>query len=309
MKNILMILLLCTGAWWLMSCQEQPDTESSVPEVTTAVTSEAEPAVTTEAVTTAKPAETDAPAETEAYQIADNMDMFVERQSVRASRCTAKLTNHNDGQKPYTFAYRVIEEETGQECRILSNYDPEEDEKDAAEIHWINPGEKRALQYDWGKRYGDLADGTYILEVTLDHTTVYPEDGGAAAVVPVVVRAKFTVEASDFVPRISIAPEDVKPTGVVLTIQNAKDAGRSYAFAYRLYDEGVKPRKELLKVFDKETRLSKNNYVKAGETLQLELDWTDLYGYLLEGQYSIEIEMLADGEKEGKTYHADFEIK
>ena len=259
--------------------------------------------------TTEKTAETSAPTTTETYQIAENMYMFIDLQSVRASKCTAKMTNHNAVQKPYTYAYRILNAETGEECRILSNYDPEEDDRDASEIHWINPEEKRTLQYDWEDRYGELEDGTYILELILDRTTVYPEDGGEGTVVPVVVRAKFEVESSDFVPHIYIAPEDVQPTGVVLTIENSPDAGRSYAFAYRLYDESAKPRKELLKVFDKETRLTMNNYVKAGETLMLELNWRDLYGNLLEGKYSIEMEMLADGEKEGKTYHADFEIK
>lgn len=315
MKRFALIFLLGFGAWGLMSCAETPvipelSAEAELPAVTTTAADAETTAVTT--ATTA--AETDAPAETTAaaeddteYQEAEDIELFVDITSIRAGRCTAKMINHDVVQRAYTYGYRVLDADTEQECRILSTYDPEEDEKDAKETRWIKPDEKRSLQYDWTDRYGDLTDGTYIIEVMLEKQTVYPEEGGEKTVA-FVARADFDVEAEGFVPNIYIAPGDVSPTGVTLTIDNSADAGRSYAFVYRLYDETAQPRKEMLKVFDKEARLSKNYYVKAGETMLLPFDWSQEYGPLLEGSYAIEIELLADGETEGKSYHVEFEI-
>lgn len=306
MKKLLLLLLLGISAVGIMSCQEQPDESSTEAETTTAaITTTTQPVTTTAASETEEPIVTTTEA---AYLLAEDIEMFIDLQSVRASRCTAKMINHSEWQKPYTFGYRVLHAETGAPCRVLSTYDSEEDDKDAAETHWIKAGEKRELKYDWADRYGDLEDGRYILELALSTETVYPEDGGEAIQLPVVLRAEFEVESEGFVPHVFIAPEDIQPTGVVLTIENSVDAGRSYAFVYRLYDESSEPRKMLLREFDTEAKLSKNYYVKAGETMLLEINWRTKFGYLPEGQYAIEIEMLADGEKEGKTYHTTFEI-
>lgn len=306
MKKLLLLLLLGIGAAGIMSCQDQTGESSAEAETTTTATTTTAPVVmTTAAPETGEPAVTTT---TAAYLTAEQIELVVDQQSVRATLCTAKMTNYNEVQKPYTFGYRVLAADTGEQCRILSTYDSEEDDKDAADLHWIDPNEKRTLNYDWADRYGELEDGRYILEVSIGTETVYPEDGGEAVQLPVVARAEFEVESAGFVPHIYIAPENVQNTGVVLTIENSVDAGRSYAFVYRLYDETTEPRKMLLRAFDADAQWTKNYYVKAGETMMLELNWRDKYGFLPDGKYVVEIELLADGEKEGKTYHASFEL-
>lgn len=308
MKKILLLVMLGAAAVGIMGCQEHTGESSAETEATTTAavtTTDTQPVMTTTAAQTEETAVTTAAAE---YLIAENLDIFVDVLSIRADKCSAKLTNLAEFQQSYTYGYRVLYADTGRQCRVLSSYAPTEDEQDALEAHWIKPGEKRELKYDWTERYGELEDGTYILELAIGTETVYPEDGGVEYI-PIVVRAEFEVEAEGFVPHVYIAPEDVSPTGVVITIENSEDAGRSYAFVYKLYDESEEPRKVLLREFDLNAKLSKNYYVKAGETLMLELNWRDSFGHLPEGIYGVEIELLADGEKEGKTYHAEFEIE
>lgn len=305
MKKLLLLLMLGAAAAGIMGCQEQSAESSAETETTATAATTVTQSVTTSTATTAE--ETAVTTTAPQYLIAENLDMFVDVLSIRADRCSAKLTNLAEVQQSYTYGYRVLRADTGEQCRVLSSYDPEEDERDALDAHWIKPGEKRELKYDWTDRYGDLEDGTYILEIAVGTETVYPEEGGVQYI-PIVARAEFEVEATGFVPHVYIAPEDISSTGVVITIENSEDAGRSYAFVYKLYDESEEPRKVLLREFDLEARLAKNYYVKAGETMMLELNWRDNYGHLPEGIYAVEIELLADGEKEGKTYHATFEI-
>ena len=150
-------------------------------------------------------------------------------------------------------------------------------------------------------------DGTYILEALLGSTTEDPDDPESPQR-KLVARAEFEMDSAGFVPQFIIDPEDINPQGIVLHIKNANDVPRYYAMTYHLYDESRTPRVELLGEIDKDAQLHGNNYMPAGGELVLVYDWSNSYGSLIEGEYVLEIPLLAEGEKEGKIYRIPFEI-
>ncbi|MCQ2407473.1 MAG: hypothetical protein MJ065_02960 [Oscillospiraceae bacterium] len=287
MKALFCTVLLGLGILGLCSCAEQSEPEETAV-TTTAVTTAGTKATTTVTTTVT----TTAPLPK--HRIEKNMRFKVDADSVRPWGCTAELENNSDEKREYTRSYRILEAESGREFPLCDGY-----EEETGKAYGIQPEETAELNIKWADRYGDLPSGIYLLEVVLED----PEDEE-----PLVCQTEIKVTAEGYVPVLYIAPEDVKNTGVTLTIDNQTDVGRSYVFVYRLYDEGTEPHTLLLRKFDSEAQLKANNYVAPGETLKLTFKWGDTYGDLLDGHYRVEIEMLADGDGHGKTYHADFDI-
>ena len=287
MKALLCTLMLGLGILGLCSCAEQSEPESAA-ETTAAVTT-----VTTKAVTTSAAAVTTTEPLPES-RIEKDMQLRADADSVVPWGCTVELENRSDEKREYTRKCRILNAETGRECQIREGYADE-----TAKRFGIQPEETAELNLNWAEHYGDLASGKYLLQLILEESE--DED-------PLVCQTEIEVTAEGYVPVLSIAPEDVKNTGVTLTIDNQTDVGRSYVYVYRLYDETGGQHRELLRMFDQEAQLNANNYAAPGETLKLTFKWSDTYGDLPDGSYRIEIEMLADGEEVGKTYHADFKI-
>lgn len=301
MKKYLMMLLLCACAWVCAACagkteggsesgQEQTETSAETTAVTTTKTQTETTVTTTTAVD---------------YLIAEDMKLNVKTDTVRPSKCTAELTNSGDAGRPYTMEYRLYS--VRDDGEVLYHEMPDYTEKEQKAAKNIAPGETIELEFDWAKRYGDLTDGTYILEVTLERVRADEEDE-TSPLVRQTARAKFTEKTEGYVPQFIVDPENIKPTGITLTIQNAKDTGRTYAPVYSLYDESRSPRITLISDIDRAVQLSGNNYMPAGGQLVLNYDWSDTYGSLLNGEYVLEISLLADGEKEGKIYRVIFEV-
>ncbi len=294
MKKYLFMLLLCLGAFLLGGCKDTPESSmesETEPETTTVATTTT--TVTTTTVTTTTTVD---------YRIAEELELEVGLWTVRTSKCTATLTNHDVQNRRYTLDYRIIDEKTGKPCKELPDYEPKDEE-----IRWLAPEESKDLEYDWSERYGELEDGNYILEAKLDSVLSDPEDADSDWL-PLVARSEFGVNSQGFVPHLSIDPETIRPEGVVLTVQNSPDAGRTYT-VFRLYDESREPRVELLKRYDYAAQRAGNNHVDAGGTLTLNYDWAEEYGSLVAGTYVLEIDMIADNEKEGKVYRIEFEVK
>ena len=298
MKKILFLLLLGICVWCCAGCAGKPEetsdseTETAETTVTTTATTEAE---TTTVTTTT----------TVDYRVDTEMKLEVKTDTVRPSKCTAELTG-GETQRSYTMNYRLYEVKDDSEklCREQSDYEAPEQ----WDTQWIGPGETKELRFDWSKRFGDLQDGTYILELLLENTPADPEDPDSPQL-RLVARAEFQMDSAEFVPQLIIEPDDIHPDGVVLTVKNSPDVGRSYSMVYHLYDESREPRVELLREIDQTARLYNNYHMDPGGELVLVYDWSRSYGPLLEGTYVIEIDLLADNESEGKVYRAEFEIK
>ena len=299
MKKYLLMFLLCACAWGCAACagKQQADSEP---------VSESEETAETTAVTTTTTAETTTVTTTTTvdYLAASDMKLEVKTDTVRPAKCTAELKNTGSEAQHYTLDFRIYEKDGEKErlCKELEDYEPA-----AAQDRWLAPDETAELNYEWSTRYGDLQDGTYILEALLGSTAEDPDDPESPQR-KLVARAEFEMDSAGFVPQFTIDPEDINPQGIVLHIKNANDVPRYYAMTYHLYDESRTPRVELLGEIDKEAQLHGNNYMPAGGELVLVYDWSNSYGSLIEGEYVLEIPLLAEGEKEGKIYRIPFEI-
>ena len=299
MKKYLLMFLLCACAWGCAACagKQQADSEP---------VSELEETAETTAVTTTTTAEatTVTTTTTVDYLAASDMKLEVKTDTVRPAKCTAELKNTGSEAQHYTLDFRIYEKDGEKErlCKELEDYEPA-----AAQDRWLAPDETAELNYEWSARYGDLQDGTYILEALLGSTAEDPDDPESPQR-KLVARAEFEMDSAGFVPQFIIDPEDINPQGIVLHIKNANDVPRYYAMTYHLYDESRTPRVELLGEIDKDAQLHGNNYMPAGGELVLVYDWSNSYGSLIEGEYVLEIPLLAEGEKEGKIYRIPFEI-
>ena len=299
MKKYLLMFLLCACAWGCAACagKQQADSEP---------VSELEETAETTAVTTTTTAETTTVTTTTTvdYLAASDMKLEVKTDTVRPAKCTAELKNTGSEAQHYTLDFRIYEKDGEKErlCKELEDYEPA-----AAQDRWLAPDETAELNYEWSARYGDLQDGNYILEALLGSTAEDP-DNPESPQRKLVARAEFEMDSAGFVPQFIIDPEDINPQGIVLHIKNANDVPRYYAMTYHLYDESRTPRVELLGEIDKEAQLHGNNYMPAGGELVLVYDWSNSYGSLIEGEYVLEIPLLAEGEKEGKIYRIPFEI-
>lgn len=299
MKKYLLMFLLCACAWGCAACagKQQADSEPAA---------ESEETAETTAVTTTTTAETTTVTTTTTvdYLAASDMKLEVKTDTVRPAKCTAELKNTGSEAQHYTLDFRIYEKDGEKErlCKELEDYEPA-----AAQDRWLAPDETAELNYEWSARYGDLQDGTYILEALLGSTTEDPDDPESPQR-KLVARAEFEMDSAGFVPQFIIDPEDINPQGIVLHIKNANDVPRYYAMTYHLYDESRTPRVELLGEIDKDAQLHGNNYMPAGGELVLVYDWSNSYGSLIEGEYVLEIPLLAEGEKEGKIYRIPFEI-
>lgn len=299
MKKYLLMFLLCACAWGCAACagKQQADSEP---------VSESEETAETTAVTTTTTAETTTVTTTTTvdYLAASDMKLEVKTDTVRPAKCMAELKNTGSEAQHYTLDFRIYEKDGEKErlCKELEDYEPA-----AAQDRWLAPDETAELNYEWSARYGDLQDGTYILEALLGSTAEDPDDPESPQR-KLVARAEFEMDSAGFVPQFIIDPEDINPQGIVLHIKNANDVPRYYAMTYHLYDESRTPRVELLGEIDKDAQLHGNNYMPAGGELVLVYDWSNSYGSLIEGEYVLEIPLLAEGEKEGKIYRIPFEI-
>ena len=299
MKKYLLMFLLCACAWGCAACagKQQADSEP---------VSESEETAETTAVTTTTTAETTTVTTTTTvdYLAASDMKLEVKTDTVSPAKCTAELKNTGSEAQHYTLDFRIYEKDGEKErlCKELEDYEPA-----AAQDRWLAPDETAELNYEWSARYGDLQDGTYILEALLGSTAEDPDDPESPQR-KLVARAEFEMDSAGFVPQFIIDPEDINPQGIVLHIKNANDVPRYYAMTYHLYDESRTPRVELLGEIDKDAQLHGNNYMPAGGELVLVYDWSNSYGSLIEGEYVLEIPLLAEGEKEGKIYRIPFEI-
>ena len=55
-------------------------------------------------------------------------------------------------------------------------------------------------------------------------------------------------------------------------------------------------------------RLYNDYYIEPGAEMVRVYDWSSTFGSLVEGEYTLEIDLLTEGESEGKTYRIPFEI-
>lgn len=300
MKKNLFMFLLCVCAWGCVGCagnsadSAESDLESAESTEATAVTTTTPEATTTVTTTT-----------TADYLMASGVKLEVKTDTLRPSKCTVALTNEDSEQRAYTMNYRIYEVSDDAEklCYERADYQakPQEDAK------YLAPNETVELQLDWSDRYSDLPNGTYIMELMLERVASDPKNP-AAKMLRSVVRSEFEMDASGYMPTLTINPEDVTPEGVILRVKNSTDVGRWYAMTYHLYDESRTPRVEMVQEIDYAAQLQGNNYMPPGGTLELAYDWSDSYGSLLEGEYVLEISLLAENEKKGKIYRVKFEI-
>ncbi len=230
MKQFLLAVLVCAGAWCLAGCNQnaQPDedaAESSAAETTAAVTTVT--TVTTAAETTTVTTTTQAQ-----YLLAEDAALEIDLSSVRATGCKFTVVNHGEANQPYSKCWRLVDPETDRELPQHSD--------------------------------AELSDA-------------------AAGVLP--------------------------PEGCTLTARNSPDMGRTYTLVYRLYDETGAKRMELLREYDKETKLANDYHLEPGAVMQIKYNWRETYGALLEGKYAVEIDLMPDDGSPTMSYTAAFEIK
>lgn len=134
------------------------------------------------------------------------------------------------------------------------------------------------------------------------------EEPKEPVIIRMVAQAEFEINSDGFVPRLIVSPESIKPEGCVVTIKNSPDAARDYGMVYRLYDETDGKHTQLFRQLDTDAKVDKNYHMEPGESITLKYRWVDFYGYLLEGDYAIEVDLLTEGEHEAVPYRATFTI-
>lgn len=310
MKRFLLAAMVCLGAWCLAGCAQDPADSGEIQETTAAAvtTTAAETTVTTTKATTTVTTTTQAQ-----YLPAEDVELKIDAASIRSVGCTFTLTNSGEENQPYSKCWRVLDPETEKELKVL----PDAEEMTVRAEGVIAPGqESPAIKADWEKRYGELPDGTYLLELVLEEVAeeqdAKKDDSSDAEKeprkLPKVVRAELVIDSEGFVPRVSIDPATVKPEGCVMTVRNSPDTGRTYSLVYRLYEEKGDTRTQLFKGTDLDAKLANNYRMEPGETLTLKYNWSEKLGSLLEGNYSIEIDLLPDDGTPATSYIARFEI-
>ncbi len=310
MKRFLLAALVCLGVWCLAGCAQDPAESGGTQETTAA-------AVTTTAVTTTvttTKATTTVTTTTQAqYLLADDMEMKIDPGSVRSVSCSFTVANKGEANQPYSKCWRILDPNTEKELKRL----PGADETTVRAEGVIAPeGESPAIRADWEKRYGELPDGTYLLELVLEEVAeeqdAKKDDSSDAEkeprILPKVVRAELVIDSEGFVPRVHIDPATVTPEGCVMTVRNSPDVGRTYSLVYRIYEEGT-TRTQLLKGTDLDAKLADNYHMEPGETLTLKYNWSEKLGSLLEGNYSIEIDLKPDDGSPAVSYIAPFVLK
>lgn len=306
MKRFLLTALTCLGACCLAGCDQAPAESGAEQETTAAVTTTTvTTTVTTAAATTTVTTTTQAQ-----YLKADDIELKIVPASVRSSGCTYTLANSGEANQPYTKSWRVLDPETEKELNRLP--DAEEMSGQAAGV--IAAGqESPEIRAEWESRYGELADGTYLLEALLEQAAEEQKDESSDAekeprMLPKITRAELVIDSDGFVPRVSIDPATVTPEGCVLTVRNSPDVGRTYSMVYRIYQEDGANRTQLLKGTDLDAKLADNYRMEPGETLTLKYKWSDKLGSLPDGNYAIEIDLLPDDGTPAVSYIARFEI-
>ena len=305
MKQFLLAVLVCAGAWCLAGCNQdaQPDdgaAESSAAETTAAVTTVT--TVTTAAETTTVTTTTQAQ-----YLLAEDAALEIDLSSVRATGCKFTVVNHGEANQPYSKCWRLVDPETDKELPQLSDA-----ELSDAAAGVLPPEGSTEITAEWEERYGPLNDGVYLLELVLEQVAEEQSEessGAEARKIPKVARAELEIDSGGFVPRVSIDPATVTPEGCTLTVRNSPDIGRTYTLVYRLYDETGAKRVELLREYDKETKLANDYHLEPGEVKQMKYSWRETYGALLEGKYAVEIDLMPDDGSPTMSYTAQFEIK
>ncbi|MCQ2416467.1 MAG: hypothetical protein MJ071_01490 [Oscillospiraceae bacterium] len=286
------LLLLPTALCLIaaVSCGTGESQESETAEVTT--TAE-ETTVTTEVTT--EETTTTTTVTTVDYEIVKSVELTADAESVRPTSGKFALSNQTDAPLSYTNQFRIYNAETSS---LLA---PREEAENDPKTKTLGVGEETGIDADWTDQYGALEDGDYILELVLSQ----PEE---AAQLLQVVQAKFTLDSDGFIPHLSIDPASVKPTGCVLTVTNATDVARSYGLVYRVYDETNGKRELLARQLDMDKKISKDYYMEPGASIQIICNWDETLGPLLEGDYAVEIDLLADNEKKAVPYRAAFSV-
>lgn len=337
MKRLFILLpaVLCIAA--LAACSNETAEESAAETTTTAATETT--AATTETTTTETTTVTTTT--TPDYQVVKDMLLEADPLTARPTSCTFTLTNNTEERQPYTTGYRIYNAESGQ---LLGRRTGEEDAD--VKTKALGVGESATINADWTELYGTLEDGTYIFELELSREEIVEEEAEEESeadskedsksdskeesktdskddseaeeaeeapkepqFIRMVVCAEFEINSDGFVPRLTIAPESVKPEGCVMTVKNSPDATRDYGMVYRLYDETGGQHTQLFRQLDMDAKLDKNYHMEPGESIVLTFKWSDIYGSLLEGDYAIEIDLLTEGDSQAVPYRASFTIE
>ncbi len=307
MKRFLLAAMVCLGAWCLAGCAQDPAESGEIQETTAAAvtTTAAETTVTTTKATTTVTTTTQAQ-----YLLAEDIALKINPASVRSSGCTFTVANSGETNQPYSKCWRILDPETEKELKVL----PDAQEMTVRAEGVVAPEqESPEIKAEWETRYGELADGTYLLELVLEE--VAEEQGGESSdtekeprMIPKLARAELVIDSQNFVPRVSIDPATVTPEGCVMTVRNSPDVGRSYSLVFRIYAEGT-TRTLLLKGTDVEAQRADNYHMEPGESLTLKYNWRDKLGSLAEGDYSVEIDLLPDDGTPAVSYIARFTIE
>ena len=292
MKHKLIAALACAVMLCLTACSgSKNSSEAPAIETTTATTETT--AATTAAVSSAVTTTTYAVIPLTDYTEADGLKLELVKKTLRDSKCTFKLTNTGKTVQSYDTEYRLVDAATGAQVHVRNGADEVRRKK-----RNIAPGESKEIKADWSNRYGRLESGEYYYELLLSMN----EQTGQRRV----VRAKFTIEEVLYTPVISVEPDSVTPKGLTLIIKNTNDVARSYGLVYRIYE--TEGNKLMMKQMDNETKLAKNYHIPQGGVLTLKLNWSKNFGALLDGNYAIEIDLLADGDETARVFRTEFTV-
>lgn len=284
--------LMLTGCGGNASGEDIP-AETTVPAVTTAAETTTETTTTT---TTTLP-----------YIVQEGVSLTYQTASARPTGCVMQMANSGAEPVIYRSGDFALYTADGAAIPEVENEEGEKPTRKITETE-LPAGEPAEITYAWGDIYGELSEGSYILEQVFDDGTVTDEETGEVTQKnrPTVLRTEFQIVGTDYAPVLTVDPATVLPTGCTLHITNAPDQPREYTPSYKVFE--AETNNMYIREIDKDSKKNGLLHFEPGESRDITYNWSKVYGRLPDGKYELQVEFTGEEDKVAATYRVPFEV-
>ena len=292
-----------TAAVMLTGCAGDSSAEEPAPaETTAAETTAAAPETTEETTTTTTTT-------TLPYIVPEHVSLTYQTASARPAGCVMELSV--SGEEPFSYQegdFKIYDSE-GKELKLTAD----EDWKPKIKTASVPAGETAEIKYKWDDRYGELSEGSYLLEQIVsrnDEADTETDDSGESSekkdTRPTVLRAEFQIVGTDYAPVLKIDPASVSTTGCTLSITNAPDQARDYTPSFKVFEAGTN--NLYMREIDRESVKNNLAHYEPGASGEITYNWARSYGRLPDGKYELQVEFTGCDDRVSSTYRVLFEV-
>ena len=286
------------AAVMLTGCAGSDSGEESVPAETTAAETVTTAPETTEETTTTTTTTTTLP-----YIVQEGVSLTYLTASARPVSCIMQMENSGEEPVNYQAGDFRIYDANGNELPLTA----EEGWQPKIKTTAIPAGETAEIKYAWKEQYGELAEGSYILEQIFVEGKQSEEDSDEDTEErPTVLRAEFQIVGTDYAPVLTIDPATVSTTGCTCKIVNAPDQARDYTPSYKVFEANTD--KMLIRENDREAKRTGQSHFEPSDVREFTYNWAKVYGRLPDGRYELQIEFTGCDDHVTSSYRVLFEV-